>query len=247
MRVDSYYDKVTSTSGSLRTVLSIVTLGTLLLVLGCGSQNREPEFPESAEGDNGPAPVVVPAGDDPRPVLVAFGDSLTSGHRVTRENTYPAFLQQELDRRGLAFRVINEGISGDTTAKALSRVGTALSHDPQWVILALGANDGLRGLPLDEMERNLREMVRQFREGGAQVLLAGMMLPRNYGPDYVQEFETVYPRVAEDLGLPSIRFLLEGVAMVRELNNSDGIHPNREGNRIVARHVANAFEAALAN
>ncbi len=179
---------------------------------------------------------------DPRPALVAFGDSLTAGTRGPRNSSYPALLQAELDRRGRALRVINEGISGDTTAVALARIDVALAHDPKWAIVALGANDGLRGLPLDGMEANLREIVRRFQERGARVVLAGMKLPRNYGPDYVQAFDAVYPRLAHDLRLDFIPFLLENVAMVRELNHSDGIHPNARGNAIVARQVADALD-----
>ncbi len=219
-------------------------LAALLLLAGCGSQERtagsEASAPERAE----PA---VEIAQDARPVIVAFGDSLTAGQGVDRDETFPAYLQREIDSRRLAFRVVNEGVSGDTTAKALSRVGTALAYGPQWVILALGANDGLRGLPLDAMERNLAEMVRRFAGGGARVLLAGMKLPRNYGPEYVGDFEAVYPRLAEQLGLPLIPFLLQDVAMVRELNNSDGIHPNSAGNEIIARHVADAFERLVAD
>ncbi len=182
---------------------------------------------------------------DPRPVLVAFGDSLTAGQRVSPSETYPAFLQAEFDDRGLEFRVANEGVSGDTTARALSRVESALRHSPEWVILAIGANDGLRGLPLDAMEANLERLVSRFRDGGAEVVLAGMMLPRNYGPEYVRDFEAVYPRVAAKLDLPLIPFLLENVAMVRSLNQSDGIHPNEKGNEIIARQVADILEGIV--
>ena len=214
-----------------------------LLLAGCGGQQRP------ATSGEGPLARAEPAADtaeDTRPVIVAFGDSLTSGQGVDRDETYPAYLQREIDRRGLTFRVVNEGVSGDTTAKALSRVAGALAHEPAWVILGLGANDGLRGLPLADMERNLVQIVRLFREGGARVLLAGMKLPRNYGPDYVGEFEAIYPRMAEDLGLPLLPFLLQDVAMVRELNNRDGIHPNSAGNEIIARNVADAFEGLVA-
>ena len=200
------------------------------------SQGPEPEQPVEDVADTGSAI------NDPRPVVVAFGDSLTAGHGVADYETYPAFLQRELNRRGIPFRVVNEGVSGDTTARALSRVDSALAHDPAWVLLGLGANDGLRGLPIDAMERNLRQMIARFREGGSRVLLAGMMLPRNYGPEYVQQFEAVYPRLAEELGVLLLPFLLENVAMVRELNNRDGIHPNAAGNEIVARQVADVFE-----
>lgn len=216
----------------------------LLLLAGCGSPER-PAGTEARIPDRAASAIEI--AEDARPVIVAFGDSLTSGQGVDRDETYPAYLQQEIDSRGLAYRVVNEGVSGDTTAKASSRVGTALAHGPAWVILALGANDGLRGLPLDEMERHLEGMVRRFREGGARVLLAGMKLPRNYGPEYVGDFEAVYPRLAEDLALPLIPFLLQDVAMVRGLNNRDGIHPNAKGNEIIARHVADALEGLVAD
>ena len=238
----SYYGRVVASS-FLSRCLGARTLLAALLLAGCAG----PERPAAGEGG---APArsesAADTAEDARPVIVAFGDSLTSGQGVGRDETYPAFLQREIDRRGLAFRVVNEGVSGDTTAKALSRVASALAHEPAWVILGLGANDGLRGLPLADMERNLAQMVRLFSEGGARVLLAGMMLPRNYGPDYVGDFEAIYPRLAEDFGLPLIPFLLQDVAMVRELNNRDGIHPNSAGNEIIARNVADTFEGLVA-
>lgn len=218
-----------------------VLIASVALLAACGQRDPAAHRPE-------PEPLAAEirgsgsAADDPRPVVVAFGDSLTAGHGVAVDETYPAYLQSELDRRGIPFRVVNEGVSGDTTARALSRVDSALAHDPEWVVLALGANDGLRGLPLDAMERNLREMIQRFRDDGTRVLLAGMMLPRNYGPDYVQQFEAVYPKLAEELGVSLLPFLLENVAMVRALNNRDGIHPNASGNEIVARQVAEVFE-----
>lgn len=213
------------------------------LAAGCGQQEPAPGPAGAPEWAAEPVSEGAVVPDlDARPVLVAFGDSLTAGHRVGSDETYPAFLQKELDRRGIEFRVVNEGVSGDTTARALSRVDTVLAHDPAWVVLALGANDGLRGLPLDAMERNLGRMIARLEEGGAEVFLAGMMLPRNYGPDYVRQFEAVYPRLAEEHGLPLLPFLLENVAMVREFNNRDGIHPNGKGNEVVARQVADAFE-----
>ncbi len=210
----------------------------------CGSGEPPPGAGAGSEQDPDPPVAEAPA-QDARPVLVAFGDSLTAGHGVGPGASYPAFLQREIDRRGLGFRVVNEGVSGDTTARALSRVDVALSHGPEWVILGLGANDGLRGLPIAAMEENLADMIRSFEEGGARVLLAGMMLPRNYGPEYVEDFDAVYPRLAERFDLPLIPFLLQDVAMVRDLNNRDGIHPNADGNRIVARNVADALEALV--
>ena len=225
-------------------ILAIAVAAALLAA--CGTvETIEPTSPRAEQTTDGQS-AVAPAAADTRPVVVAFGDSLTAGVRVGRSETFPSLLQREFDQRGKGFRVVNEGISGDTTAVALSRIDAAIAHQPAWAIVALGANDGLRGLPLDAMEHNLREIIRRFRQAGARVVLAGMKLPRNYGPEYVRDFDGVYPRLAEELGLALIPFLLENVAMVPELNNSDGIHPNAEGNKIIARQVASAFDEFLA-
>lgn len=220
---------------------------TIVVLAACGTTETNAPAPPDADQARNSRPAVAPDVPDTRSVVVAFGDSLTAGQRVGRSETYPAFLQREFDKRGMSFRVVNEGISGDTTAVALSRIDVAIAHHPKWVILALGANDGLRGLPLDAMERNLREIIGLFGRAGAEVVLAGMKLPRNYGPEYVRDFDGVYPRLAEELDLPLIPFLLENVAMVPELNNADGIHPNAKGNAIIARQVALAFEDFLAD
>ena len=217
------------------------------LLAACGTNETTDQTRPRVERAGTESSVAAPAVPDTRPVVVAFGDSLTSGQRVGRSETYPAFLQREFDSRGMNYRVVNEGISGDTTAVALSRIDAAIAHRPAWVILALGANDGLRGLPLDAMESNLRELIGQFKQAGANVMLAGMKLPRNYGPEYVREFDEVYPRLAQELELPLIPFLLENVAMVPELNNSDGIHPNAKGNEIIASQVADALEKIVAD
>ena len=228
-----------------RSPILAITVATALLAACSPVETTEPTQSGAEQDGNGPSPA-TPTAPDTRPVLVAFGDSLTAGQRVGRSETYPALLQREFDQRDMRFRVVNEGISGDTTAVALSRIDAAIAHRPAWVIVALGANDGLRGLPLDAMEHNLREIIRKFRQAGSKVVLAGMKLPRNYGPEYVRAFDEVYPRLAAELGLPLIPFLLENVAMVPELNNSDGIHPNAEGNRIIARQVASALGEFLA-
>ncbi len=210
-----------------------------LLLGSCGGSGQAPA-PEAAEKSADPPPV------DSRPVVAAFGDSLTSGHGVPAGAGYPGFLQRELDARGLAYRVVNEGISGETTAQGLIRSETVLARKPQWVILCFGANDGLRGLSTEQMEANLRKIVRRFLDANVNVLLAGMRLPPNYGSEYVGMFEAVFPRLAEELGVPFIPFLLEGVAGRPELNQADGIHPNVTGNRMIAAHVADFFEKAVA-
>ena len=210
-----------------------------LLLASCGG-NGGPPAP-AAETPAEPPPA------DQRPVIVAFGDSLTAGYGVPPGSGYPGFLQRELDRRGLPYRVVNEGVSGETTAQGLARCEAALARKPRWAVVCFGANDGLRGLSTEKMEANLREIVRRFLAAGVNVLLAGMRLPPNYGSEYVGMFEAVFPKVAEDSGVPFLPFLLEGVAGDPALNQADGIHPNIEGNRRVAARVADFFEKAEAS
>lgn len=178
-------------------------------------------------------------------MIIAFGDSLTAGYGLNPEEAYPAVLQRLLEERGLEYRVVNEGVSGDTTSSAMVRVPMAVAQEPAWVLLALGANDGLRGLDLEAMHENLRTIARRFQEGGAKVALLGMKLPPNFGPDYVGQFESIYPQVAEELDLPLLPFLLEGVAAEEDLNQDDGIHPTAEGAAIVAQTVADFLEPLL--
>lgn len=227
----------------MRYLLGIVTL---LCLSGCGS--AAPPEPEAAVPAPAPAAVEAPAAPDlppGAPVIVCFGDSLTAGYGAPGGQSYPDFLQQELVDRGYEYRVVNEGVSGDTTAVALQRIDFALADDPQIVVLALGGNDGLRGLPADAMEANLLEMVERFQAAGAEVVLAGMTLPPNFGPEYIRGFEAAFPNVAKQTGAKLIPFLLEGVAAERELNQEDGIHPTAEGNRIVAKTVADFLESLL--
>lgn len=235
-------------TGGHRTAFALAA-GILAVAAGLAVACGAPEAEAGRSGGSRVAPAdreqerSRPELPDPRPVLVAFGDSLTAGSRGPEGSSYPALLQDEFDRRGRSLRVVNEGVSGDTTAVALARIDLALAHEPEWVIVALGANDGMRGLSMDSMEQNLREVIGRFRDAGANVVLAGMKLPRNYGPEYVRAFDGVYPRLAEDMQLPFIPFLLENVAMVRELNRADGVHPNSRGNAVIARQVADAFDA----
>lgn len=192
-----------------------------------------------------PAEPEAPAPVADGPVIVAFGDSLTAGYGAPEGESYPDFLQQELLDRGLQYKVINEGVSGDTTAMALQRIDFAIADKPELVVLALGGNDGLRGLPADAMEANLLEMVGRFQKAGAEVVLAGMTLPPNFGAEYIRQFEAVFPSVARKSGAKLIPFLLAGVAADRELNQEDGIHPTAAGNRIVARTVADFLAPLL--
>ena len=208
-------------------------------LLGCGAEAP----PEAPPRPTEPRRVEEPSASGP--VIVAFGDSLTAGFGVARDESYPALLERELRRRGLDYQVANEGISGETTSAGLARLDLALARGPEMVIVAFGANDGLRGLSLERMEANLRKMIERLLAGGTKVVLAGMKLPPNYSREYVSDFERIYPKLSEELGVPLIPFLLEGVAAESSLNQTDGIHPTVEGNVIVAKSVADFVEPLL--
>ena len=186
-----------------------------------------------------------PSASDARPRIVAFGDSLTAGLGVQADESYPAQLQRRLDDLNYPYRVINAGISGDTTAGGLRRVPWILNNNPELVILELGANDGLRGLDIDQTKHNLRQIVERLREAGAAVVLAGMKLPPNYGQDYTTRFEAIYPEIAHEYRLPLIPFFLEGVGGASSLNQADGIHPTKEGYEIIVEQVLRVLKPVL--
>ena len=166
-------------------------------------------------------------------VVLAFGDSLTAGYGVKDEESYPSKLQEKISSAGFPHKVVNAGVSGDTTAGGVRRIRWLMKHEPEIVILALGANDGLRGLSIDEMRKNLETIITICREHNAQILLAGMKALPNYGEDYMREFETVFPELAEKHDLILLPFLLEGVAGEREYTQSDGLHPLASGYSII--------------
>ena len=174
----------------------------------------------------------------PQPVwqgtIVALGDSLTAGYGLSEDEAWPSLLEKRLASEGRAWRVVNAGVSGETTSGTLSRVDWIMRQlKPEVVILAIGGNDGLRGLDVGLMESNITSVVQRLQDGGAVVVLAGMRMVRNLGPDYTRQFDAVYPAVARDTGAILVPFLLEGVATVPSLNLPDGIHPNAAGHRMV--------------
>jgi len=171
--------------------------------------------------------------------IVFLGDSLTAGYSLPIDQSYPSLIQAKIDQSGLSYRVLNSGISGDTTAGGLRRLDWILRQPVDTLVIALGANDGLRGLPLEEVESNIVKMIEKVRTASpdTRVLLAGINLPLNMGDEYRAAFEAIYPRVAARHQLPLLPFMLEGVAGVPELNLPDGIHPTAEGHRIIADHM----------
>lgn len=204
---------------------------------GTAEEARVPRAqPAAAPRPAAPAPAATPkAGEGP--LVVFLGDSLTAGLGLPEEQAYPAVLDRRLDAQGTPVRVLNAGVSGDTTAGGVYRLDWLLKQKPDVLVVGLGGNDGLRGLDLEETEKNLRRIVRRAKDSGARVLLLGMMIPPNYGPDYANQFRDMYPEIAEDLDVPLVPFLLEGVGGVADLNQADGIHPTAKGQERVAATV----------
>ena len=196
--------------------------------------------------ESGPRRQVAVAAEPERPKIVALGDSLTAGFGLALDEAYPAVLQERLDERGYQFEVVNAGVSGDTTAGGLRRLDWVLEGDVRILILALGGNDGLRGLPVAEMKRNLAAMIERAQSRGIAVLLTGMEAPPNLGASYTAEFKQVFRWLEEEYDVASLPFLLQGVAGERALNQPDGIHPNSNGARELANNVWTILEPILA-
>jgi acyl-CoA thioesterase-1 len=180
---------------------------------------------------------------DPR--IVVLGDSLTAGLGLPLEYAYPALLQQRLDEKRLKYQVINAGVSGDTSAAGLSRLDWALDGDVRILVLALGANDGLRGLPVSQLKDNLARIIERAQAHGVTVILAGMEAPPNWGDEYTKAFHDVFPALASQYHVALVPFLLQGVAGIDGLNQRDGIHPTAEGDRIVADTVWHVLEPVV--
>jgi acyl-CoA thioesterase I len=177
---------------------------------------------------------LVPAQTRADGVIVALGDSLTAGWGVAADEAYPARLEMRLRREGYPYRVVNAGVSGDTTAGGLRRVDWVLRASPEIVIVALGANDGLRGQSPQAMRANLAAIVARLQTAGSRILLAGMRMPPNYGAEFTTEFQAVFPAVARSAKVALMPFLLDGVAAEPRLNQPDGIHPTAAGHQVIA-------------
>ena len=187
-----------------------------------------------------------PSSINPQPVgpariyegtIIALGDSLTAGLGVAEEEAYPAVLEEKLQQSGYKWQVINGGISGETSSGALTRINWIIAQKPDIVILETGANDGMRGIPTWVIKDNISQAAKLLKEAGVEVILAGMQMLQNLGPDYTKEFAAVYPAVAQEQKILLIPFFLEQVAGTPSLNLPDFIHPTPEGHRIVAQTV----------
>jgi len=179
-----------------------------------------------------------PAAAVESPKVVAFlGDSLTAGPGLSMKETLPAVIQQKIGGRQLPWTVQNSGVSGDTSALAASRLNWVLRGKPKVLVVAIGSNDGLRGLSIEEMERNLRTIVSRAQAQGIKVVLVGQQLPLNFPEDYRGKFAAVFPRVAREHRIPLVPFMLDGVALNERYVLEDGIHPNAEGARRIAENI----------
>jgi len=222
-----------------------LTILTAMTLAACGGNSAQQDARSAAPPPaSAPAPAAA-APADTRPAIVVFGDSIAAGFGLDAGQSFPDLLQRDLDRRGKAFRVVNMGVSGDTTQDGAARMDLALQVKPAIVLLELGGNDGLRGLPLSATRQNLAAMIDAFQKAGATVVLAGMKLPPNYGPDYTAKFEALYRDLAAKYEVRLIPFLLEGVGGDRRYMQRDGLHPNAQGARKVEALAMQALEPLL--
>ena len=215
--------------------LRLLAMAGLLGVAACGTSGQTPWAPSSTVGAAAP----------PRLDIVAFGDSLTAGPGLQPHETYPAVLQPKLDAAGLNYRMVNAGLSGDTTTGGLQRFERSLTASTRVVILALGANDGFRGVPVATVRRNLDAMIGIAKARGIDVLLCGMEAPPVHGWQYSLDFHFMFPELAAQHQVPLVPFMLTGVLGRTDLNLEDGLHPNADGARQVAENIWPHLEPML--
>ena len=229
----------------LRTARLLLALP--VLVSACRDSSDLPLPSVGDEPARVPAAAIEPAPEIPAdaPVVVFLGDSLAAGLHLAPDEAFPAVVQRLLAKRGHPFRLVNAGVSGSTTAAGLARTEWILTQAPAVVVIGLGANDGFRGIALEEIEKNLRGILDKVRKKGARALLLGIRLPPNYGKQYVEGFDALYARVAKENGAAFVPYFLKGVGGVPEMNLPDGIHPTPEGHRRLAANVEDALAKLL--
>lgn len=178
--------------------------------------------------------------------IVVLGDSISAGYGIDVKKGWVSLLQQKLDQENKSYTIFNESITGDTTAGGLARIDKALvQHKPTLVLLELGANDGLRGLSPKRMKSNLAEIIRRCQKSGSQVLLLSMRIPPNYGKRYVDMFYEIYPQLAKEMDIPFVPFILEEVALVKEMMQKDGLHPNAKAQPIITKKIWQHIKSVL--
>jgi acyl-CoA thioesterase-1 len=191
-------------------------------------------------------PLVLPQKASDKPKIIAFGDSLTAGFGLAETESYPYLLQQKLAADGFDYEVVNAGVSGDTSLGGLERADWVMGTDnAKIVILELGANDLLRGIPVAKMKDNLDKIIRKAKAKNVQVLLCGMLAPPTMGTQYQREYTTAFPDLASEHKLEFVPFLLDGIALDKNLNQADGIHPNAEGEKIMTDNIYKVLKPML--
>jgi len=229
---------------------SVLILTVLLALAGCSRERANPQEPPSAAPpppSASSAPAVPRPDEDARPKVVVLGDSLTAGLGLAQSEAYPALVEQKMRAAGYDWDVVNAGVSGDTSAAGLARAEWALDQpNVRVLVLELGANDGLRGLPVDAMKKNLAAIIELAQSRHMTVLLTGMEAPPNFGSDYTVSFRQAYRDLAKQYNVTLLPFLLDKVAGNAGLNQGDGIHPNVEGARIVADNVWTVLKPMVA-
>jgi len=231
-------------SGRLARVLCAFLTTLTVVVAGC-SDSEAPRSDADARAATGAAVRPQPEPERSRARIVFLGDSLTAGLGLPREQSVPSLIQERLLTEGFRYDVVNAGVSGDTSAGGLSRLDWSIEGDVAVLVLELGANDGLRGLPVAQLKRNLTEIITRARQRGIAVVLTGMEAPPNYGAAYTSEFRQAYRDLAEEHDVVFVPFFLDGVAGIASLNNADGIHPNAEGATIIAQRLWGVLEPLL--
>jgi acyl-CoA thioesterase I len=224
----------------------LLLLSIALAGAGCQKSDRSSvQNGEPGENRTAPAPSVSPAKTEDLPAIVAFGDSLTAGYGLSEEQSYTTLLQRKLDEKNYPYRVINAGVSGDTSAGGARRIDWALEGNVKFLILELGGNDAIRGQPVTMMKKNLAQIIERAQSRDVTVILAGMEAPPNLGEEYTQAYRQVFRDLAKRYKVAFIPFVLEGVGGRAEFNQPDGIHPNAEGEKIMTENVWRVLEPLL--
>jgi acyl-CoA thioesterase I len=230
----------------MRRTQSTAILAVLALSLfGCRADTspKETEQPDSAKSVTAAeAPLPTPKSpaipvNDKRPLIVCFGDSLTAGLGTDPGKSYPDYLQADLDAKGYEYRVVNAGVSGNTTKDGVERLNSIVAMKPAIVVVEFGGNDGLRGFRIEDTRTNLDQIVSTLKAGGAKIVLAGIRVPPNYGPDYIKQFNETYVLLAKRYDAPLLPFLLKNVYGVDDMMQADNTHATAEGNKIVAKNI----------
>ncbi|RXH55317.1 arylesterase [Granulicella sibirica] len=219
----------------------LILAGAFVGVVGCKTNKPVPEATPTT-ATTAPAPE---ASQDTRPLLVCFGDSLTAGYGADPGSSYPDFLQKDLDTAGYLYRVVNEGVSGNTTKDGVERLPGVIAMHPAAVIVEFGGNDGLRGLKVQITRENLATIISGIKASGAKVLIAGISLPPDFGPDYVSTFTANYASLAKQFNVPLYPFMLKDVYGIDGMMQADRTHATNAGNEIVARNVMAAVTPLL--